>query len=242
MKTCFVVLIGFVALTHQPADATSPIPPDATLTNYVDARFTEFLSIAPDRRAELEALAETIQSRRGGGRIVFVNFICTHNSRRSHLAQIWTAVAAKRYGIDDLKTFSGGTEATALNPRVIATLLRSGIQVKPIDGGVSTNPKYRVTYAADAKPLECFSKVYNQSPNPTEAFVAVIVCGDADQKCPIVSGATDRHLIQYDDPKIADGRPDEAKVYDERSAQVAREMLYLVSQIGPKNDAELIQP
>ena len=38
-----------------------------------------------------------------------LNFICTHNSRRSHLGQIWAAIAGAYYNVD-VATFSGGTE------------------------------------------------------------------------------------------------------------------------------------
>ncbi len=49
-------------------------------------------------------------------------FICTHNSRRSVLGQVWAQVAAARYGISQVATFSGGTETTACNPRTVAAL------------------------------------------------------------------------------------------------------------------------
>ena len=52
--------------------------------------------------------------------------ICTHNSRRSHLGQLWLAIGADFFELPQLETFSGGTEATAFNPRAVAALHRVG--------------------------------------------------------------------------------------------------------------------
>lgn len=153
-----------------------------------------------------------------------MTFICTHNSRRSHLAQVWAATAAARYGFSQVYTYSGGTEATAFNSRAVAALERAGFDV--LKTSDDRNPVYHVRYAADAAPLTCFSKVYDQAPNPGDGFCAVMTCGDANERCPVVHGAAQRIAITYEDPKSADGTPAEAARYDERCAQIAREMLY----------------
>ena len=203
------------------------------LSDYLHSRITEFDQISESRQAELGNAAKLIGQNAFANAKTQLNFICTHNSRRSHLAQIWTAVAANHFGIDTIDTFSGGTEATAMYPSIVAAIQKAGLSVERTDDSQdSSNPHYLVRYASDQDPLTCFSKVYNQSPNPKGAFMAILVCGNADRACPIVSGATDRLVIRYDDPKVSDSTPEEESTYDERCAQISREMLFMVSQIA----------
>ena len=110
-----------------------------------------------------------------------------------------------------------------------AALERAGCQVRKLDE--RANPQYRVEFAEAAPPLVCFSKKYGDEPNPDRDFAAVMTCSAADQSCPIVAGAKLRVAIAYDDPKLADGTPEETARYDERCRQIAREMLFVFSQI-----------
>jgi arsenate reductase len=158
-----------------------------------------------------------------------LTFICTHNSRRSHMSQLWAATAAAWYGVKDVGTFSGGTEATAFNPRAVAALQRAGFVIENPGGD---NPHYRVAYGPGAPVMECYSKTYDDPSNPQKGFAAVMTCSQADKNCPVVMGAALRVAIPYDDPKAADGTPDEAQRYDERCNQIATEMFYLFSQVN----------
>jgi len=58
-----------------------------------------------------------------------------------------------------------------------------------------------------------------------------MTCSDADEACPVVTGASSRFSITYEDPKDHDGTPEEEDKYNERSRQIAREMFYLFSQV-----------
>lgn len=211
----------------QEAPALNPSP-----SGYVKQRAAEFDQISAERKAQLEKLADYVRERRQAGRPSRLTFICTHNSRRSHLAQIWAKTAAAHYGVPEVEVYSGGTEATAFNPRAVAALRRAGFDIPaPVDDKVS-NPHYLVRFDSTAEPLECFSKVYSQAPNPQADFCAVMTCSDADRNCPLVAGATVRIAIPYDDPKAFDGTPQETARYDERCRQIAREMLYVFSRVG----------
>lgn len=187
---------------------------------------TEAGDIPPTRKAQLQKLADYLKSKAGGP--VHLNFICTHNSRRSHLGMIWAAVAARLFGLVNVITYSGGTEATAFNPRAVAALERAGFR---IDNPGGDNPPYRVHFADDRPPLVCFSKRYDDPVNPAEAFVAVMTCSDADENCPLIPGAELRLTLTYEDPKTADDTPAEAARYDERVAQIGRELLYAFSLV-----------
>ncbi|MEP1095324.1 MAG: protein-tyrosine-phosphatase [Cyclobacteriaceae bacterium] len=156
-----------------------------------------------------------------------LNFICTHNSRRSHLGQIWAQTAAA-YFDEEVVTFSGGTEATVFHPNAIAALKRAGFEIEASD---ETNPRYSVRFSRQADPLVCFSKKYDDEPNPKSDFAAIMTCSEADQECPIIPGVSERIKLLYEDPKIADGTSEEASKYDERCRQIATEMLYVFSKL-----------
>lgn len=194
----------------------------SNLQVYVSTLIEEEPLIPPARQQALAKLASYINEKQKGQSIA-LNFICTHNSRRSHLGQIWTAVAAAFYGLDHINTFSGGTEATAFNPRAVAAMIRAGFKIENPGG---ENPHYQVAYGEGAPPLECFSKVYDDPFNPKENFAAIMTCSDADENCPVISGAEMRLALTYEDPKAADDTPEEAQRYDERVRQIGREIFY----------------
>ena len=153
------------------------------------------------------------------------------NSRRSHLSQIWAQVAAEYFGISNVETFSGGTEATAFNPRAVAAMQRCGLKITTTNADTS-NPHYEVRTHDEVKAQVCFSKVYDAPPNPTKGYCAIMTCSQADDACPLVMGCDLRMPIRYEDPKIADDTDQEASLYDERSRQICREMLFMMSSIA----------
>ncbi|MFP8487857.1 protein-tyrosine-phosphatase [Gracilimonas sp. Q87] len=196
------------------------------LKSYINGLVSNFGSIPSDRVKDLKTVADYILSKKKSEEMARLNYICTHNSRRSHLAQIWTQTAAAYYGIKDLETYSGGTEATAFNPRAVAAIERAGFKVQNPDG---ENPRYEVSFSDEAEPMICFSKKFYDDFNPDKNFAAIMTCSDADENCPFVPGAEFRKSITYVDPKVADGTDKEAEVYDERCKQIATEMFYMMS-------------
>lgn len=156
-----------------------------------------------------------------------LNFICTHNSRRSQLSQLWAKVISDFYGLN-INTFSGGIEVTACNERTISSFKRMGLSI--INPG-GMNPRYEVKYHESRPPAILFSKIYSDDPNPKHNFAAVMTCAHADENCPFIPGAETRISLPYEDPKVFDDSPDEAKMYDQRSIQIATEMKYVLSTI-----------
>lgn len=213
---------------RAPADISESFFPE--LRRYLEARIDEFREVPPDRQVLLESLAGYIREKRLRSAPVALTFICTHNSRRSHLSQLWAQVAAVYFGLEDVQTFSGGTEATAFNPRAVAAMQRAGLEIsKPLEE--TDNPKYLVRAVGSSEPWICYSKVFDQAPNPTEGYAAIMTCSQADDACPVVMGCEQRIPIRYEDPKVADDTSDEAAVYDERTAQICREMLYVMASV-----------
>lgn len=188
-----------------------------------------FDSIPPDRKAILQPLVDYIQKKQAAQSELRLNFICTHNSRRSHLSQVWAQTAAAYYGIKNVFCYSGGTAATALFPVVAETLTRTGFQVKRIAEGY--NPIYAIKFSDNEHPVIGFSKTYDHKFNPTGAFAAIMTCSQADGDCPFISGAEKRIPITFEDPKAFDSTPQQAEKYQERSLDIATEMFYVFSQI-----------
>src|SRR5690625_1300443 len=196
------------------------------LKDYISGLTLDFDSIPEERKHSLQDIANFITKDLNEKGVVKLNFICTHNSRRSHLAQIWTQTAASRFGIDGVETYSGGTEATAFNPRAVAAIERAGFGVTNPGGD---NPGVEVRFSDNANPMICFSKTFDDSVNPNKEFAAIMTCSDADENCPLVPGAAWRKSVTYGDPKESDGTDYEKETYDERCRQIATEMFYMMS-------------
>jgi len=185
------------------------------------------LPLTEDRKGILQELIQYIQSKKESGAPVQLNFICTHNSRRSQFSQIWAQTIADMMGVA-VFSYSGGVEVTAFNDRGIASMERAGFNVSQ-EG--QDNPRVALKYADDADPIIAFSKIYDDPANPEKGFAAVMTCSHADENCPYISGADARIPVRYEDPKAFDGTGQEADKYDERSLQIASEMIYVFSNI-----------
>ncbi|WKZ70853.1 MAG: hypothetical protein QY331_06270 [Melioribacteraceae bacterium] len=202
--------------------------------NKVEAKIKQLkdsFELIPNERKELlNQFAQYISSKLREKKELNLIFICTHNSRRSHISQIWAQTAAAYYNIPNVKCYSGGTEATAFNSRAVQAMQKAGFKIEKPDD--SDNPVYLVYYSNDKKPVECFSKVYSDEYNPQKDFAAIMTCSDADENCPVVFGAEARFPIRYDDPKEYDGTELEEEKYYERVEQIGIELLYAFSKIN----------
>ncbi len=186
-------------------------------------------TISKERKATLEPLIRFIQSKMDKNNPIRLNFICTHNSRRSHLSQVWAQTMAHYFNIKSVFCYSGGTEATAMFPTVANTLQDAGFRVSKMGG--DNNPVYSIKYAENAHPIIGFSKKMDDAFNPKSAFAAIMTCHSADEACPVVPGAEQRIPITFEDPKAFDNTPRQAEKYKERSLQIATELLYVFSQL-----------
>lgn len=200
----------------------------ATLSNTIHHDL--ILITSEERKVVLHSLIDYIQNKVNANEEIRLNFICTHNSRRSHLSQIWAQTMAFHFGIKNVFCYSGGTEATALFPKVGETLVNQGFQIQKLSE--TNNPVYAVKYTENQHPIVCFSKTYFDDFNPKSNFGAIMTCNNVDEGCPMVFGAEARFSIQYEDPKAFDGTDVMNEKYAERSLQIASEMYYIFSQIS----------
>ena len=188
------------------------------------------IAVSNERKDVLQPLIDYVQNKVNSNEEIRLNFICTHNSRRSHLSQIWAQTMAFHFKIKNVFCYSGGTEATAMSPKVAETLTNQGFQIQQVSQ--EENPVYAVKFDGNQHPIICFSKTYFDEFNPKTNFSAIMNCNNADEGCPMVFGADSRFPIKYDDPKAFDGTELMNEKYAERSLQIASEMYYVFSQIN----------
>ncbi|MGC1240425.1 MAG: protein-tyrosine-phosphatase [Chryseosolibacter sp.] len=201
----------------------------AALGKTVAELTTQFDRITADRKEVLNTLTQFVSARVATGQTASLNFICTHNSRRSHIAQLWGQAAAHYYGVSPVACYSGGTEATAFNPRAVQAMRKAGFDIREEAAGA--NPVYAVKFSNEADAVKTFSKKFDDAFNPSKDFAAIMTCSHADENCPFVAGASQRIAITYDDPKDFDGTPLEDSKYNERVLQIGREILFAFSRV-----------
>lgn len=187
--------------------------------------------IVDDERKEfLFPLINYIQAKLDLKQHIQLHFICTHNSRRSHLSQIWAQTMAYHFGIKNITCFSGGTEVTAMFPKVVETLILQGFEVQQSVG--NENLVYEIKFSEDEPSLFCYSKLFDDVSNPKAEFAAIMNCSSAEKGCPFIPGASLRIAIRYDDPKFYDGTELMDLMYKERSMEIASEMYFIFNQIN----------
>jgi len=186
-------------------------------------------AIPEDRIPVLETVINYIQKQKNNSELINLNFICTHNSRRSHLSQIWAQTMSSYFKVSNVFCYSGGTEATAMFPVVGNTLKKQGFEIEILSE--NKNPVYSIKFSKTNHPIIAFSKTFDDSFNPNENFAAIMTCTHADENCPFIAGADNRIPLRYEDPKAFDNTPQQAEKYEERSLQIATELKYIFSKI-----------
>lgn len=199
------------------------------LENTIKSLAKNFSSLSASRKPILKQLTDFVESKMKSNQKVQLIFICTHNSRRSHISQIWAQAAAAYYGIPNVVSYSGGTEATAFNPRAVQAMEKAGFKVKKTAN--ADNPIYEVSFSDDANDVIAFSKKFDSESNPQKEFAAIMTCSHADENCPVVIGMEKRISLPYNDPKDFDGTSQEAEKYLERVMEIGTEILYAFSQV-----------
>jgi len=190
----------------------------------------EMAGISEERKAILQPLIDYLNDKISADKSIRLNFICTHNSRRSHLSQIWAQTMAAHYNIKNVSCYSGGTEATAMFPKVGEILSNQGFQIVKLSE--EDNPVYSIKFSKNEPSIMAFSKQFSSDFNPASEFAAIMTCSSADKACPMVFGCDKRIAITYEDPKKSDGTPNQTETYLKRSLQIATEMKFVFSNLN----------
>lgn len=198
--------------------------------DYCASLIRQFDTIPSHRQTLLRELSDYIATQIAMQKDINLLFVCTHNSRRSHFGQIWAAVAADFFDMQQaVHVFSGGTEATCFNENAIEALRSLGFDINATTD--TNNPVYHVIFSEN-QTITCFSKRYDDIVNPHSNFVAIMTCSDAEQNCPVIFGADKRIGICYDDPKAFDNTPMQETAYHARCEQIAIEMLFVFAHLN----------
>lgn len=223
--TLFIYLILAISMTTDGTKSNLPAP----LIETIERAKKDQSKIGSDRKFSLDQLVDAFKKQRKEKGEAKVIYICTHNSRRSQMAELLTTAIGAHLGVEGYSSYSGGTEVTAFNYRAVAAMKRAGFAIE--GNSEDGNPKYQVQIAEGLAAKTCFSKHYEDPFNPQSDFIAAMVCSSADESCPIVHGADARVSIPYLDPKDYDGTDQETEKYDERLRQIAAEMYYVMSRL-----------
>ncbi|EQA45974.1 low molecular weight phosphotyrosine protein phosphatase domain protein [Leptospira broomii serovar Hurstbridge str. 5399] len=213
-------------------ESSSMSPLFQNLRNFLNERQTETESILPDRKRILTQLSESILESFENRSKATILFVCTQNSRRSQISQIFGAAIPQFLGIPGIKAFSGGTEISAFHPNAITALESIGFRIE--NEGPPRNPKYSIRWADGTPALIAFSKKFSDPPNPHRDFIVIMVCSTADEACPYVAGAEARISLPFEDPKSADDTPEVISKYTETCERIARELLFTFQLVKNK--------
>ena len=142
-----------------------------SLAQTVESMADDTVDIAQVRQSELNEVALWVADMLVDSGHVDLTFICTHNSRRSHLAQVWAQVGAKFQGC---RAYAHSAEARKRPHATHARLrrcVRAGFQVAVQDTVRGTsNPTYGVSMGKDVAGMACFSKTYTDEANPQQGL------------------------------------------------------------------------
>ncbi len=184
--------------------------------------------ISEERATLLQKIAVAIAAEYQSNGFVNLNFICTHNSRRSQLGQVWAHVAAEYFKLN-IASYSGGTEATAFHRNTVKTLQKVGFTFK-VKEFSHQNPVYSISFKGSKSNITGFSKIYDDAENPSE-FIAITTCNSADQNCPFIPEASHRFHLPFVDPKHSDDSDIMEETYLQTSKQIASEVYFLFREV-----------
>ena len=197
------------------------------LTNKIQNLKAASAAISPQRKELLLQISKAIQSAIQLEKSAQLLFVCTHNSRRSQIAQIWAAILAEHYGLP-IEAYSGGTEVTQIHPTVVKVFEKYGLEFTSTTA--SKNPRY--TLHLERSRLSLFSKLYDAATNPSENFIALMTCSEAAENCPFIPGCRQRFAFSFEDPKVHDGTSVEFSAYENTATEIGRELVYVFERFN----------
>ena len=198
-----------------------------SLENFFQNAFKKAI-ISDDRKSLLRTISKAIAEEYKLKNVVNLNFICTHNSRRSQLGQVWSFYAAHYFNLN-INAFSGGTEVTAFYRNTVKTLQKVGFEFQLVDFS-HQNPTYQISIKNTKKAILGFSKLYS-NPINVAPFMAITTCTNADINCPFIPAASYRFHLPFVDPKHADKSEKQEEIYLQTSEQIAGEIYFIFADV-----------
>lgn len=187
------------------------------------------LTISDDRKNLLLSISDKIFEEFEDRDKVNLNFICTHNSRRSQLAQVWSFFAIEYFKLENIYAFSGGSEVTAFHRNTVKCLQKTGFDFN-VEDFSHQNPLYLISFKGTKKTTKGFSKTFDSDKNEYP-YIAITTCDHADQNCPFIPDAIHRFHLPYTDPKTADNTEFQNDKYLETSKKIAGELFIIFQEL-----------
>ncbi len=187
------------------------------------------LKIDKERTQLLQSIALFITNELKQHKQVNLNYICTHNSRRSQLAQVWSSYASHFFKLKNINSFSGGTTSTSFFRNTVKTMQEVGFKFQLLEFS-HQNPEYLIQYINCTNPIIGFSKLYDDESN-RKPFIAITTCSNADENCPFIPDAIARFHLPFTDPKAFDSTLYQSEKYLETNKQIAGEIHFLFKLI-----------
>jgi arsenate reductase (thioredoxin) len=187
------------------------------------------LKLDKNRRQLLTSIAQFIAEEIKANKKVNLNYICTHNSRRSQLAQVWSSYACNYFKLSEVNSFSGGTAITAFYRNTVKTLQEVGFNFQIVEFS-HQNPVYAINYKNCIDPIIGYSKLYDDEYNK-KPFIAIITCSNAEENCPFIPDTIERFHLPFNDPKSFDNSLNQAEKYMETNKQIAGEIHFIFEKI-----------
>lgn len=188
------------------------------------------LSITEERKDLLFSIADKIIEELEDRDKINLNFICTHNSRRSQLSQVWAFYAAHYFNLKNIYSFSGGTEVTAFHRNTVKCLQKTSFEFN-VEDFSHQNPHYLISFKGSKSTISGFSKVYDNEVNEYP-YIAITTCSSADENCPFIPDAIHRFHLPFVDPKVADNTEKQNEKYLETSKQIAGEIYFIFEEVS----------
>ena len=189
------------------------------------------MKVSNKRAVVLNEIVNYINKKRSENKISKLNFICTHNSRRSQFCQFWATFFSNYYNIR-CEAYSGGTVETEVYKSVVNNIRDYGFNISFKE---CNNPIYSIKFK-NLNLGNYFSKFYYDFENPKNEFAAIMTCSDAENNCPFVEGSEIKFSLPYEDPKKYDTSKTEKNNYKNTSEKIASEMNYLFYKLNAKHD------
>ncbi|WP_010648632.1 arsenate reductase (thioredoxin) [Oceanobacillus massiliensis] len=133
-----------------------------------------------------------------------IYFLCTGNSCRSQMAEGW----AKKYLGDEWEVRSAGIEAHGLNPMAVKAMNEIGIDISDHKSEM-IDPEFL-----------------------HHATMAVTLCGDAADRCPMTPPHVKREHWGFDDPAKAQGTEEEVWEVFQRVRDEIGDRIKLFAETG----------
>ena len=185
------------------------------------------MKVSNKRAIVLNEIVNYINKKRSENKISKLNFICTHNSRRSQFCQFWATFFSNYYNIR-CEAYSGGTVETEVYKSVVNNIRDYGFNISFKE---CNNPIYSIKFK-NVNLGNYFSKFYYDFKNPKNEFAAIMTCSDAEKTCPFVEGSEIKFYLPYEDPKKYDKSKSEKNDYKKTSEKIASEMNFLFYKLN----------